>query len=87
MNFPLINLYSMNRTKPIIEVEGIDGELQWDYCNLDGLPPEVEGKTMHNMGKIPKGQYDNLPKTFYATTGGEYFIENIHTLRTWKSGC
>ena len=87
MNFPLINLYSMNRTKPIIEVEGIDGELQWDYCNLDGLPPEVEGKTMHNMGKIPKGQYDNLPKTFYATTGGEYFIENIHTLRKWKSVC
>ena len=77
----------MNRTKPIIEVEGIDGELQWDYCNLDGLPPEVEGKTMTNMGNLPKGQYDNLPKTFYATTGGEYFIENIHTLRTWKSGC
>ena len=87
MNFPLINLYSMNRTKPIIEVEGIDGELQWDYCNLDGLPPEVEDKTMHSMGKIPKGQYDNLPKTFYATNGGEYFIGSIHSLRTWKSGC
>ena len=87
MKFPLHQLYTLNRSKPIVEVEGIDGELQWDYCNLDGLPPEVEGKTMHNMGKIPKGQYDNLPKTFYATTGGEYFIENIHTLRTWKSGC
>ena len=87
MNFPLIQLYTLNRTKPIVEVEGIDGTLQWDYCKLDGLPPEVEGKTMTNMGNLPKGQYDNLPKTFYATTGGEYFIKNIHTLRTRKSGC
>ena len=81
MNFPLIQLYSMNRTKPTVEVEGIDGELQWDYCDLEGLPPEVVGKTVHHMGKIPKGQYDNLPKTFYATTGGQYFIGSIYTLR------
>ena len=84
MNFPLIQLYSMNRSKPIVEVEGIDGMLQWDYCDLEGLPPEVEGKTVHDMGKIPKGQYDNLPKTFYATTGGQYIIGNIYTLRSSK---
>ena len=84
MRFPLHQLYSLNRSKPTVEVEGIDGELQWDYCNLDGLPPEVEGKTMHNMGKLPKGQYDNLPKTFYATTGGEYIIDNIITLKPNK---
>ena len=82
MNFPLIQLYSMNRSKPIVEVEGIDGILQWDYCDLEGLPPEVVGKTVHDMGKIPKGQYDNLPKTFYATTGGQYFIGSIYTLRS-----
>ena len=87
MNFPLLQLYSMNRSKPIVEVDGIDGTLQWDYCDLEGLPPEVVGKTIHDMGKIPKGQYDNLPKTFYATNGGEYFIGSIHSLRTWKSGC
>ena len=81
MNFPLLQLYSMNRSKPIVEVEGIDGILQWDYCDLEGLPPEVVGKTVHDMGKIPKGQYDNLPKTFYATTGGQYFIGSIYTLR------
>ena len=81
MRFPLHQLYSLNRSKPTVEVEGIDGELQWDYCNLDGLPPEVEGKTMHDMGKIPKGQYDNLPTTFFATNGGEYFIGSIYTLR------
>ena len=84
MNFPLIQLYSMNRSKPIVGVEGIDGMLQWDYCDLEELPPEVVGKTVHDMGTIPKGQYENLPKTFYAINGGEYFIENIHTLRPSK---
>ena len=87
MNFPLIQLYTMNRSKPIVEVIGIDGELQWDYCDLKDLPPERLDVTIHNMGKLSKGQFDNLPKTFYATTGGEYFIKNIHTLRTRKSGC
>ena len=87
MKIHLSQLYKTNKSKPIVEVEGIDGMLQWDYCDLEGLPPEVEGKTVHDMGKIPKGQYDNLPKTFYAINGGEYFIENIYTLRPWKSGC
>ena len=71
----------MNRSKPIIEVDGIDGTLQWDYCNLEGLPPEREEEGMYSMGKVPKGQYDNLPKTFYATNGGQYIISNIYTLR------
>ena len=70
----------MNRTKPLVEVEGIDGRLQWDTCDLKGLPPEREPGSMTNMGKIPKGQYDNLPKVFTATNGGIYFIQNIHTL-------
>ena len=84
MNFPLNQLYALNRSKPIVEVEGIDGMLQWDYCDLEGLPPEVEGKTVHDMGKVPKGQYDNLPKTFYATNGAQYFIGSIYTLRPSK---
>jgi len=84
MTFPLIQLYSMNRSKPIVEVEGIDGMLQWDYCDLEGLPPEREGEGMYSMGKVPKGQYNNLPKTFYATNGAQYFINNIITLRPNK---
>ena len=84
MNFPLIQLYSMNRSKPIVEVDGIDGTLQWDYCDLEGLPPEVVGKTVHDMGKLPKGQYDNLPEKFTATNGKEYNIEDIHSLKTFK---
>ena len=86
MTFPLVQLYSLNRTKPFVEVEGIDGELQWDTCDLEGLPPERIGThggkpNMTDMGKLPKGQYDNLPKTFFATNGGQYFIANIHTLK------
>ena len=84
MNFPLIQLYTLNRSKPIVEVEGIDGELQWDYCDLEGLPPERVDVTMTNMGKLSKGQYENLPKTFYAINGSEYFIEYIYTLRPSK---
>ena len=86
MEFPLIQLHSMNRSKPIVKVEGIDGELQWDTCDLEGLPDEIVPgtKTMTHMGVIPKGQYDNLPKTFYATNGGQYVIANIHTLRPNK---
>ena len=71
----------MNRSKPLVEVEGIDGWLQWDTCDLEGLPPERLPGSMTDMGKIPKGQYDNLPKVFTATNGGRYFIQNIHTLK------
>lgn len=72
----------MNRNKPTVQVEGIDGLLQWDYCNLEGLPPERIGTregmpTMTDMGKPAPGQYKNLPKTFFATNGGEYLICNI----------
>ncbi len=84
MDFPLIQLYTLNRSKPIVEVEGIDGMLQWDYCDLEELPLEREGEGMYSMGKVPKGQYNNLPKTFYATNGAQYFINNIITLRPNK---
>ena len=77
MRFPLVQLYAFNRCKPNIVVKGIEGELQWDDCNLTGLPPEREGVTVTDCGKIPKGQYDNLPKMFRATDGKEYLIEDI----------
>ena len=43
----------MNRSKPFVEVEGIDG---WLQCEI-------------------------LQKFSTASTGGRFFIENIHTLR------
>ena len=80
MKFPLIQLYSMNRSKPIV---GIDvTEVQWDYCDLEGLPPEREGVSMVNHGSIPRGQYENLPETFIDTTGNKHFIADIHTVKS-----
>ena len=82
MRFPLIQLYVMNRSKPIV---GIDiTEVQWDYCDLEGLPPEREAGTvsMVNHGKIPRGQYENLPEMFVDTDGNEHRIEDIHTMRS-----
>ena len=41
-----------------------------------------EPGSMTDHGKIPKGQWDNLPETFTATNGAQYLIENIHSLRS-----
>ena len=71
----------MNRTNPIVEVVDIDSKLQWDYCNLEGLPPEREPGSMTDHGKIPKGQWDNLPETFIATNGKEYKIADVSSIR------
>ena len=86
MKFPLAQLHTMRRSKPIVKVSGVEGELQWDYCNLEGLPGEIVPgtKTMHHMGVIPKGQWDNLPETFTAMDGKEYKIDDIHTVRPSK---
>ena len=74
----------MNRSKPIVEVDGIDGTLQWDYCDLEGLPTERIDVTMTNMGKLPKGQWNNLPETFTSVGGKEYLIEDIIILKPSK---
>ena len=80
MKFPLIQLYIFNKSKPIVSVRGIEGKLQWDDCDLTGLPPERIEPTVTDHGKIPKGQWDNLPKMFKATDGKEYPIEDIIVL-------
>ena len=82
MKFPLINLYVFNREKPVVQVEGVEDLLQWDYCDLAGLPPERVGikgdmPTMTDKGKPAPNQYENLPKTFFATSGEEYLIDSI----------
>ena len=86
MKFPLAQLHTMGRSKPIVKVSGVEGELQWDYCDLEGLPGEIVPgtKTMHHMGVIPKGQWDNLPETFTAMDGKEYKMDDIHTVKPSK---
>ena len=80
MRFPLEQLSKMEYNKPLVQVDDTDEYIQWDYCDLEGLPTERIDVTMTNMGKLPKGQYDNLPETFTATNGKEYKIDDIHTL-------
>ena len=80
MKFLLIQLYAFNRCKPTIQVQGVEGELQWDECDLTGLPPERTETTLTDHGRIPKGQWDNLPKMFKASDGKEYPIEDIRVL-------
>ena len=86
MRFPLSQLYALNRSKPLVQVDDTDEYIQWDTCDLEGLPPERIGThggkpNMTDMGKLPKGQYDNLPETFTGMDGKEYKIEDIYTLR------
>ena len=84
MKFTLWQLYKLNKSKPIVEVVGVEEKLQWDYCDLEGLPPERLPGSMTDMGKIPKGQWDNLPEKFTATDGKEYKIEDISSMRPSK---
>ena len=81
MRFHLAQLYKMNKSKPVVEVVGVEEKLQWDYCDLEGLPPERLPGSMTDMGKIPKGQWDNLPETFIATNGKEYRIDDVSSIR------
>ena len=84
MRFPLLQLYSMNRSQPLVKVDDLDEWIQWKSCNLDGLPPEREPGSMTDHGRIPKGQYDNLPETFEDMNGVEHRIEDIHMLKGSK---
>ena len=81
MKFPLLQLYQMNKTQPLVKVGDSDKWVQWLSCNLDGYPPEREPGTMTDHGKIPKGQWDNLPEVFIDTDGTEHRIEDIHTVK------
>jgi hypothetical protein len=80
MKFPLLQLYQMNRSKPIVGIG--DEEVQWESCNLDELPPEREGVSMTDHGKIPRGQYENLPEVFTSSNGDTYKIEDIYSLKS-----
>lgn len=83
MKFPLTQLYGLNKSKPMVEVEGVEGKLQWDYCDLEGLPPLREKGSMTDHGNVPKGQYNDLPETFTDTNGKEHKIEDIYCM--WSS--
>ena len=84
MKIHLFQLHQFQTSRPLVQFDDTEEWIQWDYCDLEGLPPERVGTTMTNMGKLSKGQYDNLPTTFRATNGGLYIIAHIITLRPEK---
>ncbi len=82
MRFPLLQLYKMNRSQPLVKVGDSDEWIQWMSCNLDGLPPERLPGSMTDHGKIPQGQYEDLPEVFIDTNGTEHRIEDIHIMKS-----
>tara|TARA_Y100001938_G_C7729762_1_gene254038 strand:+ start:42 stop:293 length:252 start_codon:yes stop_codon:yes gene_type:complete len=80
MKIHLFQLHQFQISKPLVQLDGTEEWIQWDYCDLEGLPPKRENGSMTNMGKIPKGQWDNLPEKFTAIDGKEYKIEDIQAL-------
>ena len=82
MRFPLLQLYQLNRSKPLVKVGESDEWVQWDTCDLEGLPAERDGGSMTDHGKIPRGQYEDLPETFIAMDGKEYLIGRIHMMKS-----
>jgi hypothetical protein len=80
MKFTLSQLYSYNKSKPFIRVTDIDGDLQWDECDLEGMPPQKTGMSVHDMGKTSIVPHEELQKIFKAIDGNEYFIKDIHTI-------
>ena len=84
MIFPSGQLHRMEDSKPLVQTDDSDEWIQWDSCDLEGLQPERLPGSMHDMGKIPKGQWDNLPEKFTTTDGKECKIEDIHSVRSSK---
>ena len=82
MKFLLLQLNNMNYSKPRVQVCDKDEWIQWDGCDLEGLPTEKVGVSMTSHGKIPKGQWDNLPEVFTSTKGVTYKIEDICELKS-----
>ena len=84
MKIHLYQLHQFQISRPLVQFDDTEEWIQWDYCDLEGLPPMRLPGSMTDMGKIPKGQWDNLPEKFIATDGKEYKIADIHTLMSSK---
>ena len=77
MKITLAQRHLFNDSKPIIEIKGLDGKVQWDECDLSDCPPYRLPGSMTAHGKFPKYNYEDLPTTFKDTDGNEHLIENI----------
>ena len=77
MKITLAQRHRFNDSKPIMEIKGVDGKIQWDECDLSECPPYREKGSMTAHGKFPKYNYEDLPTTFKDTNGVEHNIDDI----------
>ena len=82
MKISLMQRHLFNDSKPIMEIEGVDGTVQWDECDLSNSPPYRLKGTMTAHGKFPTYKYEDLPTTFKDTNGDEHEIEHIISYRS-----
>ena len=84
MKITLAQRHLINGSKPIMEIEGVDGKVQWDECDLSECPPYRLKGTMNAHGKFPTYKYEELPEIFIDTNGNEHRVEDIIAYKSSK---
>ena len=77
MKITLAQRHLFNDSKPIMEIQDVDGKVQWDNCDLSECPPYRLKGNMNAHGKFPTYKYEELPTTFKDTDGNEHNIDDI----------
>ena len=77
MKITLAQRHLFNKSKPIMEIKGLDEKVQWDECDLSDSPPYRLKGTMTAHGKFPTYKYEELPTVFKDTNGVEHKIDDI----------
>ena len=82
MKISLAQRHLFNDSKPIMEISGLDGTVQWDECDLSESPPYRLKGSMTAHGKFPTYKYEELPEMFTDTDGNEHRVEDIMAYRS-----
>ena len=84
MKITLAQRHRFNDSKPIMEIQGVDGTVQWDECDLSNSPPYRLKGTMTAHGKFQPYKYEELPTVFKDTNGDEHNIDDITSYMSSK---
>ena len=84
MKITLAQRHLFNGSKPIMEIQGVDGKVQWDECDLSDRPPYRLKGNMNAHGKFPTYKYEELPTVFKDTNGNEHNIDDITSYMSSK---
>ena len=84
MKITLAQRHLFNESKPIMEIKGVDGKIQWDECDLSECPPYRLKGSMTAHGKFPTYKYEELPTVFKDMNGDEHNIDDITSYMSSK---